>query len=395
MQYPFDLISLSVAEKLRESFSGQSFVESMGVPLLAEDEQIKDFYERLLSVLSSTPHAQLIFLFVNEKENASSELKISNQRVLEFFSFQKNETLKVLREKNHFIIIINGTHGEWHLKAKEGVGRARRVLGDLALFFYKKGALTSPLHRQSDADVRLPQDYFKALLEKSMVAGTYPFRHSKGFLNESEYTGLQEYENFLKSYVEGLKFASSPYAFWALGSTLIFDLRAYEKIRGFPNVQAGEDFYFLSKMQSQGKVLQIDEIQQNHPFDINLEIVGRKSTRVPFGTGRALERLEKGERYKNYPQEVFVKLKNILVQLQKLSEHRNVEEFFLRIPAEEHFNLKELKKSFTGIFKQQASSEHHLRQIHQTFEGLQTFRWVREKTASLSVKKNYFEKAAE
>ncbi len=382
MQYPFDPISLSVIGKLNEysSFQKTSFFESMGIPLLAEDEQIECFYERLLYVLSFVSQPQLVFLFVNEKEDSSLQVKESNKRLLEFFSFEDHESLKVCSRENHLIVLINGTLNEWKLKNKEGVGRARRVLGDIALYLYKQEKLTSSVHRQSDADVRLPIDYFKTQLNQPVVAGTYPFFHARGTLSDDEFRGLQEYEGFLRSYVEGLKFAASPYAFWALGSTLIFDLRAYEKIRGFPNVQAGEDFYFLSKIQSQGVVTQIDEISCHAELNIKLEIVGRKSTRVPFGTGRALERLENGSRYEKYPQEVFEKLKNVLYELEKLSEHRNVEEFFLRIQSHDHLNLKELKKSFLGIFKQKATSRHYLRQLHQTFDGLQTFRWVREKT---------------
>jgi hypothetical protein len=389
VQYPFDPISLSVLGKLSEysSFQNASFFESLGIPLLAEDEQIEFFYKRVLYVLSFVPQPQLVFLFVNEKEDSSLQVKESNKRVLDFFSFEKHEVLKVCSHENHLIVIINGTLSEWTLKNKEGVGRARRILGDITLYLYKQKKLNTALHRQIDADVRLPLDYFKTQLNQPFVAGTYPFFHSRGALSEYEFRGLQEYEGFLRSYVEGLKFADSPYAFWALGSTLIFDLRAYEKIRGFPNVQAGEDFYFLSKIQSQGLVTQIDEISCHAELDIKLEIVGRKSTRVPFGTGRALERLENGGRYEKYPHEVFEKLKNVLYELERLSEHRNVEEFFLQIPAHDHLNLKELKKSFTGIFKQKATSRHYLRQLHQTFDGLQTFRWVREKT--------YFQSLAE
>ncbi len=382
MQYPFDPISLSVLKKLNShlSFQSEIFFESMGIPLLAEDEQIKDFYERLVHVLSQVTKSQLVLLFVNQKQESSLQIKESNKRVLDFFSFEENEWLKIYHHKNHQIIIINGTLGEWSLKIKEGVGRARRVLGDIALYLYKEKKIVSFLHRQSDADVRLPMDYFKTQLEQGVVGGTYPFFHSRGILSDDEFKGLQDYENFLRSYVDGLKFAASPYAFWALGSTLIFDLRAYEKIRGFPNVQAGEDFYFLSKMQNQGVVTQIDEMTCHKFLDLKLEIVGRKSNRVPFGTGRALERLESGVTYQNYPHESFEKLKIILSELKKLSEHKNVDEFFSRIPYEEQFNLQGLRKSFLGIFKQKASAQHYLRQIHQTFDGLQTFRWIREKS---------------
>ena len=396
MQYPFDPISLSVLQEGQGMglFIDSGFEQSMGVPLCAEDEQINDFYERLTFVLNHSTKSQLIVLFVNEKENASLIQRESNKRVLQFFSFKENESLKYFQINNHFLLIINGTLDVWKLKEKEGVGRARRILGDISLYLYKEKKLLSPLHRQSDADVRFPLDYFQAELVSGSVAGTYPFRHSRGVLSKEEYRGLLEYENFLRSYVEGLQYAGSPYAFWALGSTLIFDLQAYEKIRGFPNVQAGEDFYFLSKMQSVGLVRPLDMDFLNHTLDIQLEIVGRKSDRVPFGTGRALERIEKGNRYDKYPLEVFDSLSVILSELKKLSEHRDVEKFFSLIPSGDHFNLTELRKSFEGIFKQKASPPHCLRQLHQTFEGLQTFRWVREKTAAIYLEKSH-EKAFE
>ena len=390
MQYPFDPISLSVIQHGQEMglFKDSHFVQSMGVPLCAEDEQIKDFYKRLTFVLSHSTKSQLVILFINEKENSSIIQRESNQKVLQFFSFKENEALKTFQIHKHLVLVVNGTLDPWKLKGREGVGRARRILGDIGLYFFKEEVLLSSLHRQSDADVRLPLDYFKVELIPGSIAGTYPFRHSRGVLSEDEYQGLLEYENFLRSYVEGLMCAGSPYAFWALGSTLIFDLQAYEKIRGFPNVQAGEDFYFLSKMQSIGLVRQIDTDSFNPSLDIQLEIVGRKSDRVPFGTGRALERLEKGNRYQVYPLEAFEKLKMVLVELKKLSEHRDVQKFFSILPAEDHLNLMELKKSFEGIFKQKASSQHYLRQIHQTFEGLQTFRWVREKTTAIYLDKS-------
>ncbi|MEI7441089.1 MAG: hypothetical protein WCK43_05585 [bacterium] len=391
MQYPFDPNSLSVIQHSQEMglFKDIHFEQSMGVPLCAEDEQVKDFYERLTFVLSHSTKAQLVVLFINEKENASLVQRESNQKVLQFFSFKENEALKTFQIHKHLILVVNGTLDPWKLKVKEGVGRARRILGDISLYLYKEKKLLSYLHRQSDADVRLPLDYFKAELIPGSIAGTYPFRHSRGTLSEEEYKGLLEYESFLRSYVEGLVYAGSPYAFWALGSTLIFDLQAYEKIRGFPNVQAGEDFYFLSKMQTMGLVRQIDTSFFNSSLDIQLEIVGRKSDRVPFGTGRALERLEKGNRYQVYPLEAFEKLKVVLVELKQLSEHRDVQKFFSHLSPEDHLNLMELRKSFEGIFKQKTSAQHCLRQLHQTFEGLQTFRWVREKKAAIYLEKSH------
>jgi hypothetical protein len=99
VQYLFDPISLSVIQHGQEMgfFKDSHFEQSMGVPLCAEDEQVKDFYERLTFVLSHSTKSQLVILFINEKDNASIRQRESNHKVLQFFSFKENESLKTFK----------------------------------------------------------------------------------------------------------------------------------------------------------------------------------------------------------------------------------------------------------------------------------------------------------
>jgi hypothetical protein len=91
---------------------------------------------------------------------------------------------------------------------------------------------------------------------------------------------MLRYEIALRLHVVGLAWARSPYAYQAVGSTLVLDAKAYARVRGFPRRQAGEDFYLLNKMAKQGQMLRLGGSA--------IQLAGRLSHRVPFGTGAAL-----------------------------------------------------------------------------------------------------------
>jgi hypothetical protein len=86
------------------------------------------------------------------------------------------------------------------------------------------------------------------------------------------------YELWLRYYVLGLNAAGSPYAFHTIGSTLSVHAEAYAKVRGFPRRDAAEDFYLLNKLAKVGPVTRV----RARP----IRITSRRSSRVPFGTGR-------------------------------------------------------------------------------------------------------------
>jgi hypothetical protein len=167
------------------------------------------------------------------------------------------------------------------IAASRGVGLARKIGCDIAFKWICEGAIASRWICSSDADARLPQDYFDRLdgAPDDAAAACYPFRHVAGAdpaCNEA--TAL--YELRLHHYVLGLEFAGSPYAWHALGSCLAVRPDAYAAVRGFPRRAGGEDFYLLNKVAKTGPVVRL--------AGTCIELESRVSSRVPFGTGPAV-----------------------------------------------------------------------------------------------------------
>lgn len=183
---------------------------------------------------------------------------------------------------------------------RDGVGRARKIAGDIAHRLVMAGRVRSPWIHFTDADARLPADYFARVPAADSgplpTALVYPFRH--------EGAAAQIYEAKLQYYVDGLRWAGSPYAFHTVGSTMVVSARAYAQARGVPKRQAGEDFYLLNKLRKLGPVRTLS----GAPIGLS----GRASDRVPFGTGPAVRRIEAEGRPLLYHPESFARLRRHL-----------------------------------------------------------------------------------
>src|SRR5690606_7060656 len=132
----------------------------------------------------------------------------------------------------------------------------------------------------TDADAFVCSEFFEPKVGEriggigdSPALALHSFHHPR----TGEYAqSMALYDWFLAYYVAGLRHAGSPYALFTLGSILRFSLDAYSKVRGFPKKEAGEDFYFVSKLAKIGSV---------HQGASRIELAPRPSPRVPFGTG--------------------------------------------------------------------------------------------------------------
>ena len=178
--------------------------------------------------------------------------------------------------RNIDVMVIDRT--EVPIPARQGVGLARRIGGDVALRFIEDGIVATPILFCTDADADLPAGYFDSPDPETAAAWVYPFTHM------SEDRVLRQaalgYELSLRYYVNRLAQAGSPYAFHTVGSCLAIDATAYAMVRGFPKRNAAEDFYMLNKLAKVGAIRRL-----GGPV---IEIEARASDRVPFGTGPAL-----------------------------------------------------------------------------------------------------------
>ncbi|HEX5625354.1 MAG TPA: hypothetical protein VFX48_05010, partial [Saprospiraceae bacterium] len=126
--------------------------------------------------------------------------------------------------------------------------------------------------------LRSVQDYFHQHPDRQAVS--IGFRHLLQHLDDAHVRAIQLYELHLRAYIGWQKFYRYPFAFQTLGSCFAVRSRAYQLQGGMNRRKAGEDFYFLHKFSLIG---QLGELPQVLVFPS-----GRSSTRVPFGTGKAV-----------------------------------------------------------------------------------------------------------
>lgn len=250
----------------------------------------------------------LMIVVINESETASAVVSSRNRElataVFERFELQWQSdsrftgfVLSLLSDSHaaHDVLLVDRFTDGRQLPVKGGVGHARKIGVDLASKLVHSGVICSPWIHCTDADVQLPETYFRASDRIQQPAGEiaaliYPFHHcDEPTKAESQEvilaTGL--YELSLRYYVAGMKLAGSPYAFHTIGSTMAVNAVHYAKVRGFPRREAGEDFYLLNKLAKVGQVLELAE----GPDCESIEIEARRSDRVPFGTGAAVNRI--------------------------------------------------------------------------------------------------------
>jgi hypothetical protein len=152
-----------------------------------------------------------------------------------------------------------------------------------------------------DADTLVQNNYLAAV--KKCFAGkakaaVVAYEHQEPLIDE-ERAAIYCYEIFLRYWILGLKYARSPYAFHSIGSTMICSTDAYLDVRGMNRREAGEDFYFLNKLK---KIGNISYIKNTRVFPS-----ARASQRVPFGTGKRIQRFlnHEQEEYLLYDPQIF------------------------------------------------------------------------------------------
>lgn len=291
------------------------------LPIYGEEALLR----ALLTSIPASPAGEvLIVAVVNARQNSPEWVHAANASTLGWLrSHFGNGTTYAsgaqlfAHPRGKLLLVDRAQHGRY-LPEGQGVGLARKIGSDLALGIALRGGLRTRWLHWSDADARLPDDYFERSHARPFsrtAALLYPFRHL-GDPARPDGRAVYEYEASLRYYVLGLRYAGSPYAFHTIGSTLAVDLAAYARVRGVPRRVAGEDFYLLNKLAKVGGVRALS----GEPVALS----GRISDRVPFGTGRAVGRgvewIEQGGTRPTYHPVLFAYLRVWLRSLGELAE---------------------------------------------------------------------------
>jgi hypothetical protein len=308
----------------------ETFIVEHVVVVPAYQESVEFLQRFITSPLANSP--ALMILVINQPEN---EPLNEQQQILFDFSLSCGELC--WQHKNLFLVKVAGTPS-WLLvvdrftqgiNPEQGVGLARKIGTDLASFLIAIGTIKQPWLFSTDADAYLPDSYFEAVksLKSPSVAACFNFSHCCE--EPVIHAANALYEKALRYYVAGLSYANSPYAFFTIGSVLVFSADAYVKVRGFPKRSAGEDFYLLNKLAKLGDVAFFK--------DNVIGLQARLSARVPFGTGPAVQKIvdlqESGESYCYYHPEVFQQLKCLLSEFSTLwQEREHVQQWLTTLP---------------------------------------------------------------
>ncbi len=353
-----------------------------GVVVPAFDEP-SDCVETLLSRLRFDQRVLVIFV-VNAPLSTSPFALSRNRDLVRALRSRgeilgENAPLSVIRADGPAqldLALVDLTDGEFRLKEKEGVGKARKWGFDLALSLFRRGDLASPYMGSTDADAILPPDYFKPLCEENSAevpsALLYPYEHAP--LGDARVDRvMQAVEASFRYHVLGLARARSPYAYPALGSSFAVHLPAYAEVRGVPNRQAGEDFHLLSKL---AKVSPHRRLSAPR-----ITLLTRTSGRVPFGTGptlaRALAGPEEEDVLVHHPQ-AFHLLGALLLALTESAEAWPAHGRGLPrdCPAWMRAKYSEVDTRLRRGYGSLPQAAHRLRRLHESFDALSSLQFL-------------------
>jgi hypothetical protein len=296
------------------NFSGQ-FQQGLVIPVYREDISVLERFTRFAEANPGT----LLIMVLNQPQTDSDTLWCQG-----FFSpplpqqwQSPNDQLQQFELANaSSLLLVDRCLLHPPIPDKQGVGLARKIGADLLCELIHVGKVSNPWIYNTDADAHLPADYFNATASyKATTAATlYPFEHCFEHTELNPLTTLL-YEFSLHYYVAGLQWAGSSYAYQTLGSIIAVNHQAYAKVRGFPKRAGAEDFYLLNKIAKTGDIVSLDR-----PV---IEIEARESSRVPFGTGPAVQQLAQLDLPTSmalYHPDSFVYLKAFLAGLERYAE---------------------------------------------------------------------------
>ena len=217
------------------------------------------------------------------------------------------------RDTGMSVLVVDRFTAGRRLGSRQGVGLARKIGADIALELIADGRVHHAFVAMMDADARVPDDYFGRIaeLEPECSTATFPFWHApSGQGDVDRATAL--YEISLRYYQRGLQWASSPYAFHTVGSTMVVHALCYAQVRGVPVRQAGEDFYLLGKLSKLRPLVRL----RGEPVRLR----SRVSDRVPFGTGPESAKLARGAELELYHPDCFAAVRDVMRGLRYVSE---------------------------------------------------------------------------
>jgi len=387
----------------------ENILQVVVIPAYAEKEML---FSTLLSLAQNHPSSleySLVLCVINNKSDTPPVQVSNNQTTIEYLDalvrkkvlgkFNTDKTaypqlLKIADSKLKLSYIDASSKGYEMPKNDGGVGLARKIGMDMALRLLKTSASDKKLILSLDADTLVQPNYLAAIknyftpkIKTTIVA----YEHQMPDDYERQ-AAICCYEIFLRYWVLGLKYAKSPWAFHSIGSTIVTSTDAYLQVRGMNRREAGEDFYFLNKL---AKIGNIDYIRDTCVFPS-----ARSSSRVPFGTGKAVERFLSGQKqeYLLYDPQIFTIISQWL-EFMNTAFLMHEDEILIQAhrinPALKLFLVDSRFADAWSKIRRSAKEEKTLRRhFHDWFDGFKTFKLIKYLTKVVYPQIDMFEAMA-
>ena len=347
------------------------------IPVLAEYDFLPETLDSLAKCKPAA-NSTIVVLVLNSSGETSAEKIAENDKILAALRAGDPAFCGGL-EIGKELFWIDATSPGKQISAAGGVGEARKIGMDSCLDLFNPELPADSLLFCLDADTLVSENYLATAYEyfqrhPNVPAATVNFAHRAGE-NDVEHAAIQIYERFMRYYVESLKFAGSPYAFYALGSAIICRAEAYVRAGGMRARNGGEDFYFLQAVSKFGVcgVIKNALVQPS----------ARPSDRVPFGTGPKIREIIDGHELLFYNPEIFKRLKTILDTVNELSEPEEFKDLPGILSANCGEEPREFLKqyNFTEVWKKIFQNTRHetaylKRSFHVWFDAFRTLKFI-------------------
>lgn len=310
-----------------------------------------------------------VIVVINHSEQDSAAVKRQNQ-----VTYHKAQ---------EFAEIYSAPHLRFHILLKElpakhaGVGLARKIAMDEAARRLNSVGKQDGVISCFDADSLCLDNY---LLVLEHFFESYPnspgcsiyFEHPlDGKLDEDIYHAITDYELFLRYYVHALRYAGFPHAYQTIGSSMAVRNNAYQKQGGMNKRKAGEDFYFLHKIIPLGGFGEVN----------GTKVIPspRKSNRVPFGTGKAVNDWMAQKALSTYHLDIFKDLLVFYTQLRLLEDYNDLKIKWFKSLPKPLFEFGKTIELYANVDRIKQNSGHwntFIANFHKWFDGFKVLKYV-------------------
>ena len=376
------------------------------IPAYAEREMLFRTLASLAKNPPSSHESSLVICVINNKDNSPAAVKENNLQTIEYLdALVRKKSIKIFKKEKEIIAhlmdvydarmklgYINASSKGYEIPQNAGgVGMARKIGMDTALRLLSKSSVPGNMILSLDADTLVQNNYLSVIknyFTRGVKTAIIAYEHQIP-LNHMQQAAICCYEIFLRYWVLGLKYAKSPWAFHSIGSTIAVSTEAYLAVRGMNKREAGEDFYFLNKL---AKICKIDYIKETCVYPS-----ARSSARVPFGTGRRIQRFLAGdyrEEYYLYDPRIFLILADWLRLMNEMSiakENEIIIKAELIHPILKSFLEDSKFPLFWSVIRRVAKDKKTLaRHFNDWFDGFRTLKLINYFTREVYPQINMF-----